>query len=94
MAVCLAHHCGRLEELPVKLSKTLSIDPILNNNPPGLHIDLLCSLCGETDGLMLSLTNPVICRSYGDTTFLFCGLLLFGIKLEHLPADCMVERSR
>jgi hypothetical protein len=74
MAVCLAHHCGRLEELPVKPSKTLSIDPILNTDPPGVHIELLCSLCGETDGLMLSLTNPVICRSYGDTTFiLFCG---------------------
>ena len=22
---------------------------------------------------MLSLTNPVICRSYGDTTFFVCG---------------------
>ena len=42
----------------MKPSKILSIAPIFNSDPPGVHIELLCSLCGETDGLMLNLDEP------------------------------------
>ena len=39
-------------------SKILSVSPIFNSNPPSVHVEVLCSLCGETDALALNLDQP------------------------------------
>ena len=52
MVACVAEQYGRLT---VKPSKILSIAPIFNSDPVNVHIEVLCWLCGETDGLVLNL---------------------------------------
>lgn len=42
----------------VNPSKILSIAPIFNSNPQSVHVEVLCSLCGEPDGLVLNLEEP------------------------------------
>ncbi len=39
----------------VNPSKILSIAPVFNSDPASVHIEVFCSICGETDGLLLNL---------------------------------------
>ena len=52
------------ENCLVKPSKIVSVFPILNSDPPMVHIELLCSVCGQADGLKLNLDDP------GDVSWL------------------------
>ena len=38
----------------VKPSKILSVAPVVNSDPPAVHVELSCSLCGKTDVIVLS----------------------------------------
>jgi hypothetical protein len=59
MAVCVTHRYGLPREpLLVNPSKILSIAPIFDSDPASVHIELLCSICGEADALVLNLEQP------------------------------------
>jgi len=42
----------------VNPSKILSVAAIFNSDPPGVRIELLCSLCEELDILVVNLDEP------------------------------------
>jgi hypothetical protein len=39
-------------------SKILSVASVFNSDPPSVHVDVLCSLCGEADFLVVNLNEP------------------------------------
>jgi hypothetical protein len=41
----------------LKPSKILSIAPIFNSDPTGVHIEVLCSLCDQVDILVVDLNE-------------------------------------
>jgi hypothetical protein len=40
------------------LSKILSVVAIFGSDPPSVHVDVQCSLCGEADLLVVNLNQP------------------------------------
>lgn len=53
-------------------SKILSVLPILNSNPSGVYVELLCSLCDEIDVLDLNLDSNLSWLRQHDFYFV-CG---------------------
>jgi hypothetical protein len=43
----------------VNPSKILSVAPLLNSDPPSVHVELRCSLCDELDTLLINLTGDL-----------------------------------
>jgi hypothetical protein len=42
----------------VSPSKILSVTPIFNSDPPSVDVEVICSLCGEVDILLVNLGDP------------------------------------
>jgi hypothetical protein len=42
----------------VKPSEIVSVAPILNSDPASVDVEVICSLCGEVDILIVNLDDP------------------------------------
>lgn len=42
----------------MKPSRVLSVAPIFDSEPQCVHVEVLCSVCGESDALALNLDHP------------------------------------
>ena len=69
----MGQHRAMPQPWDMKPSTILSVAPVMNSDPPAVHIELTCALCGEEEILILTVFEIGDFSQYGDELHFVCS---------------------